>query len=152
MLRDIRPASSPSAIIQVASGLNPASFKMIESGTPVHSLQLSNPWLFWTTGRLAPGSPMLLPPHSIKQTRDADGNRFRSSENVSGRSTRPSTSSRCDAGSSAGTPEWCRSKCGAEGVMMPCNSPSGVRLEPVPKLLVSSRTTRKVFSCGDRSP
>ena len=62
--------------------------------------------------------------------RDTDGIRLNSSTvKTSGWSTRPWMVSVCAAGSISGTPEWCRSKCSDEGVMIPYVSCSGVRLE-----------------------
>ena len=50
-------------------------------------------------------------------------------------------------------PEWCRSKCNPEGVMIPYVSCSGVRDEPVAGVLLSGGgVARADFSCGERLP
>ena len=46
------PWSAPSETSQLASFCRPASFNSTESGTPLHSLQLAIPWMYWT------GNPM----------------------------------------------------------------------------------------------
>src|SRR3954451_8018179 len=57
------------------------------------------------------------------------------------------------AGSISGTPEWCRSKCSDDGVMMPYVSCSGVRLDASSSgTLVFWLKKRAVFSNFDRDP
>jgi hypothetical protein len=59
----------------------------------------------------------------------------------------------CAAGSISGTPEWCRSKCSDEGVMIPYVSWSGVRLEASSSgTFVFWLKYRAVFSKRDRDP
>ena len=62
-----------------------------------------------------------VPEHSMNSVRVTEGNRTRSFiENMSGRPTIPWIKSRCRSGLINGTPLWWRSKCSADGVMMPC--------------------------------
>ena len=134
MLLEWRPASAPSATIHRAACCTPTARNSSASDTPVHSLQLARPWLFCA---LSPGLPAcsrpLLPAHSTKYIRDTDGKRRNSSiEKTMGSATSPCTSNWCAPASIVGTPEWCRSKCKDEGVMIPTVSCSGVRLAPVP--------------------
>ena len=68
MLRATRSESAPSAIIHFAFGSMPASSRMVDSSTPVHSEQEARPWICWTVawiGSLENIVP-LLPPHSTK--------------------------------------------------------------------------------------
>src|SRR6266705_312661 len=72
-LRLIAAASAPSARIQSARGSAPASSSRSRSGTPVHSLQDTSPWVcphVWTGG-VAPYIAPLLPAHSRKWIRDS---------------------------------------------------------------------------------
>ena len=128
-LRVMAAASLPSASTQAASSLMPASVNTVASGTPVHSLVLMSPCVSWTVSPVGPfHSFPELPEHSMNSVRVTEGNRARSFiENVSGRSTRPWIRSRWRSESMAGTPLWWRSKCSAEGVMMPCKNWCGVR-------------------------
>ena len=111
MLRVIAAASAPSASIHFASGLTPASARIVASGTPVHSQQLRSPCVSWTVSS-GLGAPQfwVLPEHSRKWMRDTDGNRVKSSMvKISGLSTMPWTISRCSSGSIVGVPAWWRS-------------------------------------------
>ena len=69
----------------------PASASRIESGTPVHSLQLARPCAFCASGAvLGPHSLPLFPAHSTKWMRETEGSRRISSMvSISGRSTMP---------------------------------------------------------------
>src|SRR5262245_66243028 len=95
-LRLIAAASAPSARIHCALGSAPASFNTIDSGTPVHSLQDTSPWIcpHVTAGGVGARLGRLLPEHSRKWMRDHMG--YRSSASmlkISDRFTRPWTSS-----------------------------------------------------------
>lgn len=84
--------------------------------------------------------------------RDTEGSLRRSaSVSTRGRCTRPCTSNSCVAGSSSGTPEWCRSKCSPDGVITPAKSCIGVRLAPVPGVTVGANQ-RALDSWPERSP
>ena len=53
--------------VLVMSGFTPAALNSVESGTPVHSLQLRRPAVCCGVGAVSPGySPALLPEHSTK--------------------------------------------------------------------------------------
>ena len=150
----MRHASAPSATSQRASSRTPASRSSTDNGTPVHSLQLVMPHAAWTSvsGRAGDHFTRPLPEHSTKYTRETAGRRRSSSiVNTSGRSTRPPTATRCPAGSRSGIPAWWRSKCRADGVMVPSRSWSGVRL-PAAWAWRPARTRRAAVSNGDRRP
>ena len=58
----------------------PTSSSNVASGTPVHSLHESMPCEYCTVGTATlPHSMPVLAPHSMKWTRDTDGNRIKSS-------------------------------------------------------------------------
>ena len=81
MLRATAAASPPSASIQVEAGSFPIRPMMNFSGTPVHSLVLTSPCVFWTV--TFPSAffqfSQPLPVHSRKTMRDTAGMAFRSS-------------------------------------------------------------------------
>src|SRR3974377_1381177 len=90
------PFSEPSAMIHFASGFTPTCFRIDESGTPVHRLQLGKPCVscavalgetrYCPVG--PPGVPLAL--YSRKCARVTDGKRFKSSiEKISGLLTSP---------------------------------------------------------------
>ena len=89
----------------------------------------------------------------MKWIRDTDGNRRSSAiVNTSGRSTRPWITSSCFAGSIAGTPLWWRSKWSDDGVMIPSESCSGVRLELVAGVSEAALNERAAVSKVERAP
>jgi hypothetical protein len=129
----------------------------IFSGTPVNSLQLSMPWLYWQVGTATlPHSMPVLAPHSMKWKRLTEGRRIISSivktlGVFSSLSSEPLTIRRCLDGSTSHQPWWWRSKCSPLGVTMPNRLCSGandtddcvvcVRPGLGPALHVGSRTS-----------
>ena len=103
------------------------------SGTPVNSLQLIIPWVYWQVGTATlPHSMPLLAPHSMKWKRLTAGRRISSSTvKTSGLrtivSSEPLIISRCFEGSTSHQPWWCRSKCRPLGVTMPNRLCSGAK-------------------------
>src|SRR5580704_17515032 len=90
------PFSDPSPMIHFASGFIRTCFRRIESGTPVHRLQLVKPQVSCAVAfgptRYLPvglaGAPLAL--HSRKWARVTEGNLFKSSmEKIKGLSTKP---------------------------------------------------------------
>src|SRR6266404_9380763 len=134
-LRLIAAASAPSARSHDAAGSAPASSSRRRSGTPVHSLQETNPWSSpaRNAGGVAPYMSWLFPEHSMKWIRDRIGyRRSASTVKISGRFTMPWTRRWCCFGSLSGTPLWCRSKCSPLGVIVPSSISNGVREAPLP--------------------
>ena len=144
--RVIAAASAPSASTHAAPGLTPASARTSASRTPVHSAQLTCPWVSCTVQFASIFSVLysgVLPEHSRKCSRDTEGKRARSSmPKLSGRSTIPCTSSLWRAGSIAGVPAWLRTWCRPFGVMMPAKSCSGACADAVVMNGDRSRTRR----------
>ncbi len=107
MLRVMAPESAPSASIQRASARTPTSLRTVFNRVPVHSQQLSSPWVSWTVYP-ATGSPQfcVFPEHSRKQIRETAGKRIMSATvNIMGFATSPWMISRWAFGSIVGTPK-----------------------------------------------
>lgn len=88
--RVIAAASAPSAGAHAAPGCTPASASTSASRTPVHSAQLTWPWVSCTVQCASIFSVLcsgVLPEHSRKCSRDTEGKRARASmPKLSGRS------------------------------------------------------------------
>jgi hypothetical protein len=102
-------------------------------GTPVNSLQLNMPWLYWQVGTATlPHSMPVLAPHSMKWKRLTGGRRISSSSVktlgcLTSLSSEPLIIKRCLEGSTSHQPWWWRSKCRPLGVTMPNRLCSGAK-------------------------
>src|SRR5690348_13439063 len=101
MLRVIAAASPPSASSHFAPCCKPASFRIVDSGTPVHSDVDVKPCVNCTVRIVGfDHSVKPLPEHSRNMIREIDGNRRRSFiEYLCGSRTMPCTYSECFTGS-----------------------------------------------------
>src|SRR5690349_11402320 len=149
MLRVITAASPPSARSHLAPGATPVSFRIVDSGTPVHSDVDVRPCVNCTVRIVGfDHSVRPLPEHSMNIIREIDGKRRRSFiEYLRGSCTMPCTYSECFAGSITAVPPWLRSKCNPDGVTMPSPASSGVIVHDDSSVGVLKRRRNSVSNC-----
>src|SRR5688572_10778722 len=146
MLRVIAAPSLPSASTHFAADRTPTSFRMVDSGTPVHSEVDVKPCVPCTVFSVGfDHSVKPLPEHSRNMMRDIDGKRRMSFiENFFACLTIPCTYSECLLGSMVAVPPWLRSKCSPDGVMIPQPFSSGVKVHEDSGVLVANRVRTSV--------